>query len=137
MVAQIGASEPVRFELSGKEYRLRFTLGALKALSQEHKIEVMKGGPDMVDAIRDPAKLALILYHGLLTHHPEITPGWVEENFDSGMFADMVPLVATAISGRPVPNVERPGSSKANGVGLLSGPSDDTTSDSQSETSGI
>lgn len=132
MVHQIGAAEPVKFALDGKEYRLRFTLKALKALDQLHEIRVMKGGADMIEAVRDPAKLALILYHGLMANHPDISLEWVEGNFDSGNLMELAPVIAQAIAGRPValPNELTPG--KVNGVGSPSGLSDDTISGSVS-----
>jgi hypothetical protein len=137
MIPAIGASEPVKFSLDGKEFRLRFTLSALKSLDQGHQIKVMKGGDAMIDAVRDPEKLALILYHGLLPNHPNVTLAWVEENFDSGMLLELAPLIGKAISGKAVelPNDDRPGS-KPNGIGALSGPSDATTSGSPTPSSG-
>jgi hypothetical protein len=137
MVFTVGAAEPVIFSLNGKEYRLRFTLSALKALDQNHQIKVMRAGDAMIDALRDPEKLALILYHGLLPNHPDVTVEWVEANFDLGMLLELAPVIGKAVSGKAaeLPNADRPGS-KPNGIGLLSGPSDDMTSGSPSPNSG-
>jgi hypothetical protein len=137
MTHSVGAAEPVTFELAGKRYRLRFTLAALKALDQGHQIKVMRGGDSMIDAVRDPEKLALILYHGLLPNHPEITIDWVEQNFDSGMLLELAPVIGQAISGKPtaLPNEPAP-DSKPNGIGLLSGPSGVSTLDSPNPISG-
>jgi len=137
MTHQLGASEPVKFELDGEEYRLRFTLGALKALDHDHGIKIMKGGDAMMDAVRDPGKLALILFHGLRTCHPEITIEWVEANFDSSMLLDLAPVVGQAIGGKAaqLPNVDPPG--KVNGIGSLSGQSVDMTLGSLTPSSGV
>jgi hypothetical protein len=138
MVTQIGVSEPAKFELAGKEYRLRFTLTALKALASEHDVRIMSGGQQMLDNIRDADRFALILYYGLKAHHPEVTLAWVEETFDSAMLLELMPVLARAIAGSKadVPNEAGPDLPKANGIGLLSGPSEDMTSASQSQNSG-
>jgi len=134
---QVQAGSPVQFAMGDKTYSLRFTLRALKTLEQEHKISVMRGGDNMIAAVRDPERLALILFYGLRGSHPEITLDWVEDNFDSGMLLDLAPVIAQAISGKPVevPNESTP--EKPNGIGLLSGPSGDTISDSPKTNSGI
>ena len=136
MTHRVQAGEPVKFEMGEKTYSLRFTLRALKALEHEHHIAVMRGGDNMVDAVRDPEKLALILFYGLQTAHPDITLDWVEDNFDSGMLLELAPVIAQAISGKTVtlPNELTPG--KVNGVGSPSGPSVDTISDLATESSG-
>lgn len=138
MLHQINAGEPVRFQMAGVEYRLRFTLRALKQLEHDHHISVMRGGEGVIDAVRDPEKLALVLYFGLKTHQPDITLEWVEDTFDASMLLELAPVIAQAISGRATgassPNEPVPG--KVNGVGSPSGPSDDTISPSAMTSSG-
>lgn len=128
---------PVEFQMGETTYRLRFTLRALKVLEHEHGISVLRGPENIIEAIRDPQKLALILYHGLKGSQSDITLDWVEENFDAGMLTSLAPIIAAAISGKQVselPNVET--SDKPNGIGLISGLSDDTTLVSQTGSSG-
>jgi hypothetical protein len=119
---------PVEFQMGDATYRLRFTLRALKQLEHEHKISVLRGPESMVEAIRDPGKLALVLFYGLQANHPEITLDWVEDNFDASMLVSLAPVIGQAVSGRKVeledPNASPP--SKPNGIGLLSGRSEDT-----------
>jgi len=128
---------PVEFQMGDTTYRLRFTLRALKVLEHEHKISVLRGPENIIEAIRDPEKLALVLYYGLKGSQPDITLDWVEENFDAGMLVSLAPVIAAAISGRQVtesPNAES--SDKPNGTGLISGLSDDTILASQTGSSG-
>lgn len=138
MLHQVNAGEAVRFEMNGVEYRLRFTLRALKTLEHEHQISVMRGGEGVIEAVRDPEKLALVLYYGMRANHPEITLEWVEDTFDASMLLGLAPVIAQAITGRAaaatLPNVAEPG--KVNGVGSPSGPSDDTISPSAMTSSG-
>jgi hypothetical protein len=129
--------KPVQFQMGETTYSLRFTLRALKTLEHEHDIAVMRGGEPMIAAVRDAGKLALILYYGLKGAQPDITLDWVEDNFDSTMLLELAPVIAQAISGKAVDSPNEPPPGKVNGIGSLSGPSDDTTSASVTATSGI
>ena len=125
---------PVRVEIDGKDYPLRFTLKALKELQRDHNISVIRGG---VDAFTDPEKLALILFYGLRGLNPDITLEWVEEHVDAGMLVSMMPALGFAMSGRAPetsPNPQAP--AKANGIGSPFGPSGATISDTPSGNSG-
>jgi hypothetical protein len=126
MPPQFEPGMPVTITIDGKEYRVRFTLRALKDLQQDHGISVLSG-----NATGDAGKLAAILYYGLRASHPEITLDWVEDNVDTTMLAAMTPALAYAMSGKQPqetasPNPERP--KVVNGVGLPFGPSDGSTS---------
>jgi hypothetical protein len=124
---------PCVLEIGGKQLELRFTLKVLKVLEAEHQITVLKG-EGLGDALRDPAKLGVILYFGIKTKHPDITEDWVEENVDASMLLDIAPMLAYATTGRwpdmerilaNLPNAERPPEPT---TGSPSGPLADTTS---------
>jgi hypothetical protein len=124
---------PCVLELGEKKLELRFTLKVLKALEADHQITVLKG-EGLGEALRDPAKLAVILYYGVRTKNPEITEDWIEENVDASMLLDLAPMLAYATTGRwpdmekilgSIPNVERPPEPT---TGSPSGPLADTTS---------
>jgi hypothetical protein len=132
------AGTPVSFELDGKIYRLRFTLRVLKELEEQHQISVLRSPEAMVESMRDPRKLALVLYHGMKVYDPEVTLDWVEDTFDISMMTALAPLIAQAITGQKSgqsPNPPGPG--KANGIGLPSGPLEDTISASPPANSGV
>ena len=126
------------FEIDGKTYRMRLSLRVLKILEHEHHISIMRGPDGIMEALHDPEKFALIVYHGLRANHPDITLEWVEDTFDASSIVALAPVIGQAISGKEAtgdsPNAPPP--DKPNGIGLLSGPSGDTTSDSPSANSG-
>ena len=134
---KVQPGSPVQFQMGEKTYSLRFTLRALKTLEHDHEIAVMRGGDNMIAAVRDAGKLALILYYGLRGTQPDITLDWVEDNFDSTMLLELAPVIAQAISGKVADSPNEPPPGKVNGIGSLSGPSDDTTSDSATANSGV
>ena len=124
---------PVRVEIAGEQYPLRFTLRVLKQLQQDHNISVIRGG---LDAFTDPEKLALILYYGLRAQSPGITLEWVEDNVDAGQLVSMLPALGFAMSGRPPAESPNAAAPSLNGTGLPSGPSGASTSVSPNAASG-
>src|SRR5262249_7682536 len=116
---QIHAGTPVSFEMEGQVYHLRFTLRVLKTLEHDHAVSVLRGPEGMMEAIRDPAKFSLLLYHGMKAQDPNVTLEWIEDNFDLSMLASLGPVIAQAISGKKpeneFPNAPEPG--KVNGLG--------------------
>jgi hypothetical protein len=122
---------PVAITIGGKDYPIRYTLRVLKELQKDHGVSVISG--EATNIFADIGKLAVILWYGLRTANPEITLDWVEDNVDTSMLVGMIPALTFAMSGQPPkpkqdasPNAKRP---RANGIGLLSGPSDASTSD--------
>ena len=123
---------PCLIKVGDRSLELRFTLKALKALDAEHNLSVFRG-EGLGEALREPGKLAVVLYYGLRTRQPDITQDWVEENFDASMLLDLAPVLAYATTGRwpdmdkilaNLPNAARP----ADSTGSPSGPLADTTS---------
>jgi hypothetical protein len=92
------AGEPIVLDIGDRKLELRFPLKALKTLDTEHHISVLKG-EGLGDSLRDPAKLAIMLYYGLKTKQPDITLDWVEENVDARMLLDLAPMLAYATTG--------------------------------------
>jgi hypothetical protein len=115
---------PVVLALGDKELELRYTLKTLKELDEKHHISVLKG-EGLGDTLRDPAQLAVVLYYGVKSRHPELTQDWIEDNVDAAMLLDLAPALAYSITGRwpdmekilanLLPNVERPADNSQTG----------------------
>jgi hypothetical protein len=125
--------EPIILDIAERKLELRFPLKILKALSVDHHISVLSG-EGLGESLRDPEKLAVMLFYGLKTKQPDLTQEWVEDNVDARMLLDLAPMLAYATTGvfpdmtkilSRIPNVEGPTDQKA---GSTSGPSVDTTS---------
>ena len=134
---QIHPGAAAEFQVGDKVYRMRLSLRVLKTLEQDHNISIMRGSESILEALHDPEKFALVVYQGLKVNHPEVTLDWVEDPFDATSIAMLAPVIGQAISGKEVgesPNEPPP--DKPNGIGLLSGPSGDMTSDLPTASSG-
>jgi hypothetical protein len=125
---------PVVLILDGKRLELRFTLGVMRQVEQDHNVSLLKGN-GLADILRDPGKLAILLTYGLRTKQPECTLEWVEDNFDSSMLISLGTVLAFCMTGS-LPDLEKyfPKSPNGNGPiapesGSTSGPSAVTTSD--------
>jgi hypothetical protein len=122
-------------DIGERKLELRFPLKVLKQLDTEHGISVLKG-EGLGESLRDPAKLATMLYFGLKTKQPDLTLDWVEENVDARMLLDLAPMLAFATTGvfpdmdrilARLPNVASP-AEPAKEAGSTSGPLAATTS---------
>ena len=123
---------PVLLELDGRKLELRFSLRSLKELDTDAGISVLKGD-GLADVLRDPLKLAVMLYYGVRGKAPDITLDWIEDNVDASMLLDLAPMLAYACTGRwpdlskLLPNAARPAAESE--TGSASGPLVATTSD--------
>lgn len=127
--------EPIIIEIADRKLELRFPLKVLKELDANYQLTVLKGD-GLAESLRDPGKLATLLYYGLKTKQPDLTEDWVEDNVDARMLLDLAPMLAYATTGvfpdmerilSRLPNAARPTEQKQ--TGSTSGPLADTTSD--------
>jgi len=130
MVNKPRPGEPVYVTIEEQKYRLRFPLRVLKELEGDHSISVLRG-EGMVEAFRDPAKLAIMLSYGLRTDNPELTPEWIEDHVEASMLLEIAPVMAFAATGRypdmsALENPPNPPQPEPASTGSPSGPSDAT-----------
>jgi hypothetical protein len=140
------AGMPITVPIDGKEYRLRYSLRALKTLEKEHGLSLMRGGEDMARALQSPSCFTTVLHVGLQAEHPDLTLEWVEDRVDAGMLIEIIPLLILAISGIWIGDKLEDAVKSPNGLpevpilpsgtGFPSGPSADTTSVSVKPNSG-
>ena len=129
---------PIFIEIAGRRLQIRYPLRALKRMEAEAGVSIFK---DMQRAFSSADKFATLLYYGLVTHQPDITQEWIEDNMELATFASISPYLTYAMSGvwpesAPSPNGAAPRMETAEEAGSISGRADDTTSDSASATSG-
>lgn len=130
----------------GRSVPLRFPLRALKALKQDHQIDMLRNGAALGDLLSDPGSLAVILAAGLQGADPSLTVEWVEDNIEVSMLTDIAPALLYAATGRWFDlSTAAAENGRGNGTasdssslqtGSASGPSDATTSGSPNPTSG-
>lgn len=134
--------QPILVEIGDQVLELKYPMRVLKRLAAEERINVLGGpsGDGMKDVFNMPDRIATLLYYGLQTKHPEITPEWLDDHIDAPMLPELGPRIAYAMTGRwpEIPTEERvPNPSReSRALGSPSGPSDDTTSVSASGNSG-
>jgi hypothetical protein len=119
--------KPILIEIDGTMVELRFSLRALKALDADHQVSLFKGD-GLSTAFQDAERMSVILYYGLRERNPAVTQEWVDEHVDASMLLDLTPMLIYAATGR-WHDVERAiKNTMGPETGLVSGPSDDTTS---------
>jgi hypothetical protein len=108
---------PCVIHVAERDFIVRFTLKVIKELHVNYEIRLLK--PDsMMEALQDPEKFGVVLYHGLKSKQPDITLEWVEENIDSAMLIELSPALAYAVVGRTadqIPNVPKPEANPSTG----------------------
>jgi hypothetical protein len=143
MRAKPEPGQPILIDIGEAVYELKFPLRILKTLDADQGINVLKGA-GMEGVFTDPEKLAILLYYGLRTKHPEVSLEWVEDNVDASMLLGLAPRLAYATTGRypKIRGLDEDEDVSPNGreesltTGSPSGPQDDTTSVSESVSSG-
>jgi hypothetical protein len=91
--------QPTLITVGERVLEIKFPLGILKTLDHEHGISILKGAA-FGEVIQSPGKLAILLYYGLKTKHPEITEQWVDDNIEASMLLEIAPYILYAMSGR-------------------------------------
>jgi hypothetical protein len=137
--------QPIYIEIGGEKLELRFSLGILKELEREHGIQIIKG-QTVAEILVSPDKQSIALYFGLKEKQPHITQAWIDEHMDASQQLDVLPMLTYAMTGvwsRPASgdNTEQPQNfqqppAPVKPNGLISGPSDVTTSDLANAKSG-
>jgi hypothetical protein len=135
--------QPILIEIGDQVLELKYPMRVLKKLAAVEGINVLGGpnGEGMKDVFNMPDRVALLLWYGLQTKHPEITQDWLDDHIEAPMLRDLGPSIGYAMTGRwpkvdededAVPNPTEEGRA----LGSPSGPSDDTTFASPSANSG-
>ena len=117
--------KPILVEIGNSMLELRYSLRALKRLDTEHGVSFLKGGDGILNALKDPAKLAVVLHEGLLSRNPNVSLEWVEDSVDAAMIVELFPMLAYAATGRWVDttalNAESPNALEPASTGSTSG----------------
>jgi hypothetical protein len=131
--------QPILVTIGERVLELRYPLGALKELDRNHGISLLKGS-GAAEMFADPEKLSAMVYYGLKTRQPDVTPQWVDDNVDASMLLNLAPLLVYATTGRwpkmlnldeddeDGDETENPLLPATLSTGSQSGPSDATTS---------
>lgn len=100
-------TNPAKVTLGGREFTLRYSIGAMKRLKEKLGTSIFKNG---IDAL-DENTMADLLYEGL--HHgkggdPDLTMAWLEEEVAYDEMIGSLPLIFKAMKGSLADAPENP-----------------------------
>jgi hypothetical protein len=139
MATKPEAGQPITVEIGDRTMELRFPLRVMRDL-EAAGIRLLRDGRDgLFNVITSPEKMIDILYAGLRTKQPDVTPDWVADNIDATMMTALMPLIVYAMTGQWAGDAaaEKNAVTEANlSTGSPSGLMDGTTSVSAKPNSG-